>query len=147
MTKMAIDTYIKAYLYVRNWTINDARIGPTMAPIPKAPVWIDATLDYRRARRSLGSSTPLTFEYSCSSVWNMAGTLLFYINAPPMPPRPIPIINISILLLQTKTRLKAIIQVLTRAKRALDLILTCKLRRITSLRIESCHISFHLFHL
>ena len=68
MTKIPIETYINAYLYVRNCTINDARIGPTMAPIPKAPVWIEATLDYKRARRSLLSSTPLTLEYSCNSV-------------------------------------------------------------------------------
>ena len=89
-----------------NWIIRDDKMGPRIDPRPKAPVWIDATDDCKRCLSSGESSYPLTFVYSSSSVWNIAGTLLLLTKAPPMPPRPTPIHKMTNLLKQRMIRLR-----------------------------------------
>lgn len=85
-----------------NWTNKEARMGPIIDPMPKAPVLIDATLDCSFYLRFSGSSCLETLVYSSSSVWNIAGTLLLLTKAAPIPLKPQPIQRIHNLLHKSK---------------------------------------------
>ena len=85
-----------------NWTMKEARMGPMIDPIPKAPVLIDATLDCSFYFKSSESSCFDTLLYSSISVMNIAGTLLLLTKAAPIPLRPQPQHSIQLLLQKIK---------------------------------------------
>ena len=88
---MANPTDSKACLYEMNWTSKEAKIGPMIEPMPKAPVFIAETLDCSFYLQSSGSSWSATLLYSSSSVYSIAVVLLLFTNAAAMPVRPQPI--------------------------------------------------------